>query len=147
MYAFQKAVRSFCFDDFLLSVSSVLDGTNLMLRIKSVLKESGFDLIKWKSNRTTVLEAVEDNRAETCARLSASDLVGESVLGVIWNVSCDCFKLNVNLPNNPLTRRGLLSMLSSLYDPLGFMVPVIIPSRLWQRELNERDWDEPISQE
>ena len=26
-------------------------------------------------------------------------------------------------------------------------VPVIIPPRLWQRELNDRDWNEPISQE
>ena len=148
MYAFQKAVRSFYVDDFLLSVSSVLDGINLMLRIKSVLKESGFDLIKWKSNSTEVLEAVDEHdRAETCARLPDSDLVGESVLGVIWNVNSDCFKLNVNVPDKPLTRRGLLSMLSSLYDPLGFMVPVIIPPRLWQRELNERDWDDPISQE
>ena len=78
----------------------MLDGTNLMLRIKSMLKESGFDLIKWKSNRTEVLEAVDEHdRAETCARLPGSDLVGESVLGVIWNVSCDCFKLNVNLPD------------------------------------------------
>ena len=67
MYVFLKTVRNFYVDDFLLSVSTVLDGTNLMLRIKYVLKESGFDLIKWKSNRIEVLEAVgEDDRAETC---------------------------------------------------------------------------------
>ena len=79
--------------------------------------------------------------------LPGSDLVGESVLGVIWNVSSDCLKFNVNVPVKPLTRRELLSMLSSLYDLLCFMVPVIVPPRLWQKELNERDWDEPISQE
>ena len=38
-------------------------------------------------------------------------------------------------------------MLSSLYDPLGFIVSVIFSSRLWQRELNQRDWDEPTYQE
>ena len=78
-----------------------------------MLKESGFDVIKWKSNRTEVLEAVDEHdRADTCARLPDSDLVGESVLEVIWNVSSDCFKLNVNVPDKPLTRRGLLLMLS-----------------------------------
>ena len=148
IYAFHKALRSFCVNDFFFLVSSVLDGIDLMLRIKSVLKENGFDLIKWKSNRTKVLKAVDENdRAETCARLPGSDLVGESVLAVIWNVRSDCFQLNVNVPDTPLIRKELLSMLSSLYDPLGFIVPVIIPPRLWQRELIKRNWDEPISQE
>ena len=75
-----------------------------------MLKENGFDLIKWKSNRNEVLEVIiEDYQAEMCAPLSGSDPDGKSVLGMIWNVSSGCFKLNINVPDKLLTRRELLS--------------------------------------
>ena len=45
------------------------------------------------------------------------------------------------------TRRGLLSMVSSIFDPLGFVAPILTAPKLWLRELKEQDWDEEISED
>ena len=46
----------------------------------------------------------------------------------------------------PFTRRGVLSVVNSLYDPLGFLAPITIQGRFILRELNTitTDWDEPL---
>ena len=58
-----------------------------------------------------------------------SDLLGrlseERALGVLWNVGNDTLGFKVNLKEKPLTRRGVLSVLSSIYDPLGFGTPFL----------------------
>ena len=35
----------------------------------------------------------------------------------------DTFKFRVQVKSNPLTRRGVLSTIASIYDPLGFIAP------------------------
>ncbi|CAE1311547.1 unnamed protein product [Acanthosepion pharaonis] len=47
------------------------------------------------------------------------------------------------------TRRGVLSTLNSLYDPLGFAAPVTIQGKLILRELihENSEWDSPLPQE
>ena len=59
----------------------------------------------------------------------------------------DAFTFLVNLPEKALTRRGILSALSSLYDPLGFDSPVILEGRLFLQALRRRkaDWDEEVT--
>ena len=42
------------------------------------------------------------------------------MLGVLWNIEDDAFGFKVALKSKPMTRRGVLSVLSSVYDPLGF---------------------------
>ena len=47
------------------------------------------------------------------------------------------------------TRRGVLSVVNSLYDPLGFVAPVTIQGKLFLRKISPTtaDWDEPVSPE
>ena len=46
----------------------------------------------------------------------------------------------------PLTRRGILSELSSLYDPLGFLAPVVLTAKMILQELCKKQvgWDEAV---
>ena len=51
--------------------------------------------------------------------------------------------------NKPLTRRGILSVLSSIYDTLGFLAPIILSDKLLlhyqcRQKLN---WDNQISED
>ncbi len=50
------------------------------------------------------------------------------------------------LPSRPLTRRGILSVISSIYDPLGFLSPVILRAKIILQDLcRERiGWDSII---
>ena len=41
----------------------------------------------------------------------------------------DAFTYKVTLPEKPFIRRGVLSIVNSVYDPLGFAVPVMLEGR------------------
>ena len=41
----------------------------------------------------------------------------------------DAFTFKVTLPEKAFTRRGVLSIVNSVYDPLGFAVPVMLEGR------------------
>ena len=48
----------------------------------------------------------------------------ERALGVIWCIESDTFNFRIELKDKPCTRRGILSGISFIYDPLGFTAPV-----------------------
>ena len=69
-------------------------------------------------------------------------------LGVRWNTEIDMLEFRVSLKDKPLTRRGLLSLLSSVYDPLGLAAPFILEGRkiIQQLCLENKGWDDRISE-
>ena len=73
----------------------------------------------------------------------------ERALGVLWDVQSDTFKFKINMKEKPPTRRGLLSMVSSIYDPLGFVGPYVLLAKMLFQELCRRKvgWDDRMSQD
>ena len=50
-----------------------------------------------------------------------------------------CFHIRSEAsPKRPFTRRGILSALSSLYDPIGFVSPVVLEGRLLLQTICKR---------
>ena len=77
----------------------------------------------------------------------------QRALGVCWILSNDCFTYDINVPEKPYTRRGVLSVVNSIYDPLGLALPVTIRGRMLLRDLmkaaakdnsNTTGWDDPF---
>ncbi|XP_063731551.1 uncharacterized protein LOC134859145 [Eleginops maclovinus] len=60
----------------------------------------------------------------------------------------DMFMYKTALESRPCTRRGILSVVNSIYDPLGFLSPFTLPPKLILQELGNRKlgWDDQISQ-
>ena len=56
-------------------------------------------------------------------------------LGVYWDLKFDAFTFQVALEEKPFTRRGVLSVTNSLYDPLGLAALVIIKEKQLLRSL------------
>ena len=67
----------------------------------------------------------------------------------------DAFTFKVTLPKEPFTRRGVLSIVNSVYDPLGFVAPVMLKGRKILQQLvvmghwTSRNntplaWDDPL---
>lgn len=67
-------------------------------------------------------------------------------LGVSWDVAEDVFTFQVAAEEKPYTRRGVLSIINSLFDPLGLASPVSIQGRFLLRELASEasEWDTPL---
>lgn len=142
--------RNFYVDDCLKSVPSESEAIRLTADLRRLLERGGFNLTKWVSNSRKLIESVpESDRAGSFKDLHDSQMPVERALGVRWDVEGDifCFKIEVN--DKPLTRRGLLSVVSSVYDPLGFAAPVILPAKAILQDLCRKrlEWDDPIPTE
>ncbi|KAK3735289.1 hypothetical protein QZH41_010582, partial [Actinostola sp. cb2023] len=74
-------------------------------------------------------------------------------LGVSWDLKTDdfTFKVSTEVEEKPFTRRGVLSVVNSLYDHLGLVAPVVIRGKAFLRamtsNLKPQDWDEPLPKE
>ena len=80
------------------------------------------------SNSKEVIRRIpEQDRADDVKELDLDldSLPLERTLGIHWCVESDCFQLATVLQDNPCTRRGILSTVSSIFDPLGFIVPLL----------------------
>ena len=77
---------------------------------------------------------------------SSDCLPMERALGVEWCAEVDTFRFQINLGNKGTTRRGILSTVCSIFDPLGLIAPVTLVGKQILQELCRQglDWDDPI---
>ena len=138
--------RNFYVDDLLKSVPSAKQGIELANQLTDVLEKGGFKLRKWASNSREVLSSIPNsNRAPKLASLDFDNVSeAERALGVSWEIQNDTFTFQIKQDNKPFTRRGLLSVVASLYDPLGLVAPVTLGAkRLLQKLCKEKmGWDD-----
>ena len=73
------------------------------------------------------------------------DSASERLLRMLWRLKDDVFA--EEMPQKSLTRRGMPSALSSLFDPLGCVSPVILEGRMILRNLCRRKagWDKDVT--
>ncbi|XP_063042981.1 uncharacterized protein LOC134437423 [Engraulis encrasicolus] len=144
--------ENFYVDDCLKSVESEEEALSMVKHLTTLCKKGGFTLTKWTSNSRTVLQALsEDQRAKDLKELDMDrdELPVERALGLRWCVEEDTFTFKLDLPQRSYTRRGMLSVASSVYDPLGFLAPVMLPAKQMLQELCRRNvgWDDAIPQD
>lgn len=140
---------------------------------KKCQSEGGFNLRKWISNSPKLLELIREDRTrtkencpesqpvvedtETYARITMGHLEEPNiknehkVLGLNWNCVSDKFifkfeallKLAESLEP---TRRSVLKVTSSFFDPLGILSPVLVQMKLLFQLLCQEDiaWDAPL---
>lgn len=121
--------KDFYVDDGLKSVATVSEATSLIENTKSICARGGMRLHKFISNSKEVIAKIApDDRAKGVKDLDLHNdvLPIERALGVQWCVESDTFQFRIVLQDKPLTRRGILSTISSVYEPLGFLAPVIL---------------------
>ena len=142
--------NNFYVDDGLKSVKSVDSAVDMIQKCQAMCRDGGLRLHKFASNSKDVLANIP--REDLAKGLTDIDIFCESLpvertLGVLWNIESDCFQFRVTLSDKPLTRRGLLSTVSSIYDPLGFISPlVLLGKQILQQMCSESlGWDDPIS--
>ncbi|XP_068247848.1 uncharacterized protein [Palaemon carinicauda] len=154
-------------DDIIFSCEDVNKAKKLMGNMNLVLNEGGFKIKHWiMSNNETL-----DNELKL---LYSGE---EKVLGVHWIPRKDIFffkikvdfnrskkrifenGIDINTSNRiipkDLTKRMVLSQVSTIYDPLGLIIPFTLNAKVLMRELitisrsegNRCDWDDPMSDE
>ena len=147
-----QMANSYYVDDICVSLPSELRAKKFINESRHIMQEGGMTLCKFKSNIGSLDKqevSEENNKVENLwAR-------GSQVFGVIWNQENDCFQFNVDsliskgdwsLIN---TKRKLISISSTLYDPIGWLSPFSIKIKINMQELwlLGVQWDEPLPED
>ena len=155
----QKVSNSLCsnfyVDDLLTSTNTPEEASELVTGLTDNLSRYGIKLHKFASNHPQALSNVPSDYLTPCMKRLPEESGDHSALGINWDPVQDTLSLSLNLPQKEYTRRGVLSVIGSLYDPMGYISPIILEGRLFQREAltNPSDntttslWDQPLPEE
>ena len=138
----------FYVDDGLISLSSDKEVIDLIDKTVSLCSKGGLDLHKFSSNSKFVMQYVSERYDSELS----TDLPGptvERLLGVVWCVESDTLQFRIVVDSKPFTRRGILSTVSSIYDPLGFVGPFVLEGKRILQYMCQSScgWDSLISDE
>ena len=140
--------KNFYVDDCLKSVPSEKVAVKLAQDLQSLMKMGGFRLTKWLSNSRNVLRSIpESERSPSVVSLNpCDDLPRDRALGINWDVNDDKIKFIVQVADRPFTRRGILSIVSSIFDPLGLVSPITLRAKAIVQDLCRKKlgWDDEI---
>ena len=138
--------RNFYVDDVLVSLPDAKTAVTLLKKTQNVLKQIGnIRLHKIRSNSSEVLSSFPcEDLSEDALCVDFTDPVRS--LGLLWDIKHDAFTFQLCIEEKPFTRRGVLSTINSIYDPLGFIAPVVLGGRLVLRKAmsSHVEWDEPL---
>ena len=145
--------KNFYVDDCLRSISSENAAVKLIEGLCQSCQKGGFHLTKFTCNRRAVLLRIPENERSKEIKsiaLDCDNLPVERAVGVQWCVQSDSFGFRIIVNSKPHTRRGILSTVSSIYDPLGFVAPFTLLAKKLLQDLcrnKDLDWDDDIPED
>ena len=109
---------------------------------RRIMNEAGFTLQQWAYNSDRLNNLAHENKD------AANDIVRVSFLGFVWNTADDNleYKRNFERWDGNLAKRKVLRISAKIFDPLGWLMPVTIRTRLFLQELwrAKVGWDEEL---
>ena len=118
-------------DDFFKSVKTTSDALELQQQLV-MLKRAGVNLTKWVSNVKEVIERISESERAPSIKVVEKEIVMpvERALGVIWDTRLDCFVYKGVKRDIADARRKILSLIASLFDPIGFLATFLVTAKL-----------------
>ncbi|XP_068150185.1 uncharacterized protein [Drosophila tropicalis] len=153
-----KAIQSSHYvDDYIDSCHSEEEAITLAKEVREVHARGGFHMRKWCSNSKRVLAALCDTTTYDEKQFFNSEEIHsyEKILGMRWSPHQDAFtyalkfvrlKRNIIATKVAPTKREILQVLMSVFDPMGFVSCImmylkILLQQVWRSKI---DWDEEI---
>ena len=148
--------RNMYVDDLMKSVDTEDRAISLVQSLRKLLALGGFRLTKWYSNSRVVIESIpESERAKDVANLRLDKLPTQSALGLKWNINEDRFvwdvveKIQSMIREKSMSKRSMLSVVHSVFDPLGCLAPYTAKAKQLLQLLSRKKigWDESLPEE
>jgi hypothetical protein len=114
-------------DDILFSVDTVEEAQVIIKELRQVLLMADMPLSKWVSSHPEALKDIP--KEEQSKDMFLEDPDGHSTLGVGWKPDKLTFKPKKASEGN-LTRRKIASIVSGIFDPLGWLAPKSLEGRI-----------------
>ena len=112
-----------------------------------IFAKGTFELHKWHSNvkelETTCLVPVSEEETYAKEQLGTSRKEGASLLGLQWNKESDTISVSFPSESTEPTKRGILSKVAKIYDPLGLVSPITLGGKFLYRDICDAKlaWD------
>ena len=135
-------------DDCLVSVHNVNVAKRTVTKLVDFLKYGGFQLTKWASNNPSVLSDIAKFEISPHVRNIDTEPAIQRTLDILWDFHFYIFQKVYLGRDHPITKRRLLSQLSSIFDPLGFVSPVVLSGKLLLKDIcrSRKKWDESLTE-
>jgi len=141
------ALRRDCYvDDIITGASSRVDAIELQHELRQLCMAGGFPLRKWAANHSEILSGIPPEH-----RLTTNSHTWEheehNTLGLRWLPADDVFAFAIETRTIvTFTKRRVLAETARLFDPLGWLSPVVMRAKIllqstWLRKL---EWDDPL---
>ena len=151
-YEAAECLSTNCYvDDLLHSMSTEEEAIKTISDSRAICAKGHLRLHKFTSNSKSVMKSIPNTERQEAKsqELYFDDDNLERVLGLQWCTETDTFQFKLRLREKPLTRRGILSTVASIYDPLGLIAPyTLLGKQILQRMCREEmSWDDPLEGE
>ena len=137
----RKAVRFFWRDNPFLPISE-------FFYVRSPIQKNGLSMLCQldpKSNHNT-LKSLSSRDTVDLTDINLDEIPMKRGLGVLWQPQRGKLKTKSIDKKLPATEREILSFISTIFDPLGFVTPAVLEPKLITQELWKRsnEWDEDV---
>ena len=147
-----KAIQNnFYMDDFIKSVETREEAVQVFNHLRPLLSKHGFELKKWISNNDAVTEAIPENLNSISYTKQVElepNTEGFFVLGLQWtDDSLQVCRGKNKEVEAPITQRKILSLVSSVFDPIGLFAPFSVHMRRLLKSIWTKDgkcWDNEV---
>ena len=111
--------------------------------MSSLLMKGGFRLTQWTASSTELLARLKQGSSNTIHDFEVDPQATPKTLGLLWDRVTDQFFFRTN-PETTSTKRGILSIITKIFDPLGFLSPILLTAKIIQKDLwkAELGWDD-----
>ncbi|XP_045023060.1 uncharacterized protein LOC123467054 [Daphnia magna] len=136
---------SFYVDNLLSSFDEVDEGVSISQKLVELLKLGGFDLVQFLSSSRSFLDQLpSSSRLVPELDLDFDDLPTERTLGYLWSCERDEFVFRFKKTEEAFSKPSILSAISSIYDPLGLLAPVVLVAKIILQDIwrLKGGWDE-----
>ena len=154
-------------DDILGSVENKIKGMEIMRNIDEILGKGGFKIKEWiasgDANDQRCNATIDQKEVKLITKTEEENVFQERVLGMKWDTENDSLMFtfkNFDIQDGisyevstdvTITKRKILSIVNSIYDPLGLLTPFTVKAKIILRTLWARspklDWDDPVPEE
>jgi hypothetical protein len=120
--------------------------------VVEVFEDATFSIHKWHSNApelepTNEVQTEPEEITYSKSKLGGADQPEGKLLGLPWNRQQDTLSVTLTKQFGTTTKRGILSRLAKIYDPLGLVSPTTLVGKLIYRDVcvAKLPWDASLS--
>ena len=141
-------LRDFYMDDLITGCFTLEEALKLQNDLIEVTRSGCMSLRQWCSNKLELIENLPEHLVE---KISFSECKEQSVktLGLLWFPREDYFTFSHNELSRKFTKRDILSNISKIFDPLGFLAPITVNAKVFMQGLwlCKIDWDKELDEQ